>query len=220
MTVALFKVLVDGKSCHGGSYTYPALGEWTQAKTPMVCCSGYHLTTSPLRWWKSRATLYLAEGDGPISCEGDKASFSRVRLIEEVTRDWPYLGMFPDVRAFLAASERSMNPGAGIFWANLSRANLSRANLYEANLYEANLSRADLSRANLSRANLSRADLSGANLSRANLSRADLSGADLSWANLYEANLYEANLSRADLSGATCSAAVDWWKLVDGKHTR
>ena len=215
MTVALFKVLVDGKSCHGGSYTYPALGEWTQAKTPMVCCSGYHLTTSPLRWWKSRATLYLAEGDGPISCEGDKASFSRVRLIEEVTRDWPYLGMFPDVRAFLAASERSMNPGAGIFWANLSWANLYEANLYEANLSRADLSRANLYEANLYEANLSRADLSGADLSWANLYEANLSGA-----NLYEANLYEANLSRADLSGATGSAAVDGWKLVDGKHTR
>ncbi len=240
VTVALFKVLVDGKSCHGGSYTYPALGEWTPAKTPMVCYSGYHLTTSPLRWWKSRTTLYLAEGDGPISCEGDKASFSRVRLIEEVTRDWPYLGMFPDVRAFLAASERSTNPGADLSWANLSGANLSRANLsganlsganlYKANLSEANLSWANLSEADLSGADLSRANLSGANLYWANLSRANLSEADLSRANLSEANLYEANLSEAnlyeanlywaDLSGATGSAAVDGWKLVDGKHTR
>lgn len=51
-----YKVLVDGRSCHGGNMTYPQIGE----KTPTidgvrVCLRGYHLTSDPIRWWAPRA---------------------------------------------------------------------------------------------------------------------------------------------------------------------
>lgn len=39
----LFKVLVDGKPCHGGMGKYPKVGEWTDSKCPLCCTSGWHL---------------------------------------------------------------------------------------------------------------------------------------------------------------------------------
>jgi hypothetical protein len=223
---ALFKVLVAGKSCHGGDFTYK-LGKWTPKVKPNCCHSGYHLTSDPLPWWKPGAELYLAEGRGPLhSDSSDKAAFAEARITFRLSLDWSLACMFPRVRAFLAASLRSVDPKADISRADLYGANLSRANLYGANLSRADLSRAnlsgadlsgaDLSGANLSRANLSGADLSGADLSGANLSRANLYGANLSGANLSRANLYGANLSRADLSGADLSRAYRPTNPPDG----
>jgi hypothetical protein len=165
-TALLFKVLVDGAPCHGGDGKYPPLKKWTPVVNKPSCChQGYHLTSDPLRWWKPKAALWLAEGRGPLHGDGsDKAAFAQVRLIEEITTDWPLLVMFPRLRAFLAATARSNDPNA-------------------------NLSGADLIGADLSGADLSGADLSGANLIGANLSYANLSGADLSGANLIGANL-------------------------------
>ena len=173
-TPLLFKVLVDGAPCHGGDGKYPPPKKWTPiVEEPECCHHGYHLTSDPLRWWKPRAALWLAEGRGPLHGDGsDKAAFAQVRLIEEVTGHWPPLEMFPRVRAFLAATTRSVDPKADIGWANLRGANLCRANLSGADLCGANLCGADLSRANLCGANLCRADLSGADLSRADLSGA------------------------------------------------
>ena len=206
--IALFKVLVDGKACHGGSGEYPPVGEWTEAVDPKCCESGWHLTSDPLRWWLPKSTLWLCEAELPIDGDNsDKAAFRRVRRICEITREWPYLPMFPRVRCFLAASMRSMDANADIAWANLSGANLSGANLRGANLSRANLRGANLSRANLRGANLSGANLSGANLSGANLSRVNLSGANLSRVNLSRADLSRVNLSGADLRGANLSRA-------------
>ena len=178
----LFKVLKDGKSCHGGKYKYPPPGKWTRKiakKRCKLCAEGYHLTSEPLRWYVKGGEVWTAEGDGLVAGDNaDKAVFQRVRLVERVTDDWPYLCMFPRVKAFL-----------------------------EMDKERANLSGADLSGANLSGAYLSRANLSGANLSGANLSGANLSGANLYGAYLYGAYLYGANLSRADLSGADLSGA-------------
>jgi hypothetical protein len=164
----LFKVLVDDKPCHGGTGTFPPVGKWTKKEEPDCCTNGWHLTSDPLRWWKPKATLWLCEAKLPLDGDGsDKAAFSRVRRIMEVTHVWPYLPMFPRIRCFLAASERSRNVKADIAWADLSWANLSGADLSGANLSWANLSGADLSWANLSGADLSWANLSGANLSGA-----------------------------------------------------
>ena len=154
--VALFKVLVDGKPCHGGdgAFEYPAAGKPTpEVDAPRCCDSGYHLTSDPLRWWKPKAQLWLATV--PDECEmngdgSDKAAFSQVILLERVTREWAYAPMFPRVRAFLAASERSADKDADVAWATLSWANLSGANLSRANLSGATLSWANLSGANLS----------------------------------------------------------------------
>ena len=188
--VLLFKVLVDRKPCYGGvpvegDARYPKVGEWTQQKTPRCCESGWHLTTDPLRWWQPKATLWLAEGRGLISGDGgDKAAFSSVRLVQQVTRRWRYLCCFPRLRAFLAASQRSRNSKADLTWADLTGANLARADLVGADL-----ARANLTGANLAEANLAEANLAGANVAAANLAWADLTGANLTGANLVGANL-------------------------------
>jgi hypothetical protein len=154
MKPLLFKVLIDGKPCHGGNGEYPPKGKWTKRVAPQICDSGWHLTSDPLRWWKPGAELFFAEPRGVYSYDGsDKAAFPSVRILGRVTPKWRYLQMFPRIRAFLAASVRHKEPTADISWANLSEANLSEANLSGANLSEANLSGADLSGANLSEAN-------------------------------------------------------------------
>ena len=210
LVIPFFKVLVDNKSCHGGDYDYPIIGKWTpKIKDIKICESGYHLTTDPLRWWKPKSKLYLAEGKSLVNSqvEQDKSCFEQVRLLEEVTKGWKYLKFFPILQCFLAACERSIDKKADISWANLSKANLSKANLSSANLSSANLSSAILSSADLSSAILSSADLSYDNLSYANLSKANLSKANLSKANLSKANLSKANLRNANLSSAILSYA-------------
>ena len=220
----LFKVLgADGKPLHGGTGDWPLptvnrAGRWLQVAGNLACCvNGLHLTSDPLRWWRQRARVFVAEAK-PLELHGDysdKAAFRRVRLLYEVTADWPLLVMFPRIRAFLAASGNLSGAnlsdadlrGADLSGANLSDADLSGANLSDAYLSDANLSDANLSGADLSGANLSGANLSDANLSDANLSGADLSGANLSDANLSGADLSDANLSGADLSGANLSDA-------------
>ena len=133
--VPLFKILIDGKSCHGGNAEYPPIGEWTEPIEPYCCSTGWHLTSDPLRWWKPKSTLWLCEGELPIHGDGeDKAAFHRVRRIIEVTHAWPYLPMFPRIRCFLFASARSIDKDANLSGANLSRADLSGANLSGANL--------------------------------------------------------------------------------------
>src|SRR5205807_1292727 len=86
----------------------------------------------PIRWWKRGARLFVAEGGGAISFDGnsDKAAFESARLLVEVTADWKYLPMFPDCVAFLLASGQK-------FRANLSMADLSGANLSMADLESA-----------------------------------------------------------------------------------
>ena len=131
----LFKVLVEGKPCNGGRGEYPPVGVWSETIQPQCCRAGWHLTSDPLRWWRPRATLWLAEGQIPMHGDGsDKAAFSRVRLIEPITKDWEYLIMFPRIRCFLAASARSFDADADIAWAKLTGADLTGADLTGADL--------------------------------------------------------------------------------------
>jgi len=179
----LFKVLVNGRSCHGGDAQYPLPGQWTLPLNPSCCKSGWHLTSDPLRWWVPQATLWLAEGDGLLDGDGsDKAAFERVRLVEQITRDWKYLPMFPRVRAFLIASMRSKDANSDISWADLAGASLANANLVRANLANANLAGASLDGAYLAGANLVNANLLGASLDGAYLAGASLDGAYLAGA--------------------------------------
>ncbi len=224
----MFKVLVNHRSCHGGSFRYPPIGVWTpRIRETDLCRRGYHLTSDPLGWWLPRAELWVADARAASAISGGKGVFTQVRLVRRITDKTPNLAMFPRLLAFIVASARSDDPNYPLGWANLSRANLSGANLFRANLsgadlFGANLSRANLSGANLSETdlsgaslsgadlsgtNLSETDLSGASLSGASLSRANLSGADLSGANLSKTDLFWANLSRANLSGANLSGA-------------
>jgi uncharacterized protein YjbI with pentapeptide repeats len=217
--MTLFKVTdSEGHATNGGApaFAYPLPGKrpgaWTPAvEKPVACSRGYHLTTHPLNYGGLRegSRIFLAEHRGAVHVQGDKAAFESVRLVAEVTPEWPLLRMYPEALACLMTRWRCENGPDAQWpaWADLSGANLSGANLSWADLSGANLSGADLSRADLSGANLSRADLSGANLSWADLSGANLSGANLSWADLSGANLIGADLSGANLSRANLSRA-------------
>jgi uncharacterized protein YjbI with pentapeptide repeats len=237
--MTLFKVTdADGHATNGGkpTFAYPLPGKrpgaWTPAvEKPVACSRGYHLTTHPLNYGGLRegSRIFLAEHRGAVHVQGDKGAFESVRLVAEVTPEWPLLRMYTEALVCLMTRWRRENgpdaqwpawanlSGANLSGANLSGANLSGANLRGANLIGAylswaNLSGANLIGANLIVANLIGADLIGANLSGAYLRGADLSGANLSgaylsWANLIGANLSGANLSGANLRGADLSGA-------------
>lgn len=101
----LYKVIVDNRSVHGGSFDWtPYLptedgegdggytpGAWTPViDRPHVCAAGYHLTTEPFTTWAAPGmTVYLAKGRGEYSADGrdtlritgNKIAFSQVSLI-------------------------------------------------------------------------------------------------------------------------------------------
>lgn len=90
----LYKVLVNGKSCHGGDLewslpTQNADGTWTPGAWHevegeiVVCENGLHLTTQPYaRWMEWNATVYEAEGAGDSdSDDDDKIAYRRARLL-------------------------------------------------------------------------------------------------------------------------------------------
>ncbi len=87
-----FKVLENGRSCHGGSLEWSLPngkpGEWHEVKGPVISCSnGLHLTTKPILWWRSGSTLYEAEYEGDTSVMEDKIAVRRCRLLREVSWD-------------------------------------------------------------------------------------------------------------------------------------
>ena len=223
-----FKVYVDGKSPYTKT-SMPKIGKWTKKTEPIMCLSGWHVTTRPDLYrndkWKN-IQIYLVEGKGKMKINGDKISFESIRLIKEITPDWEYLDVFPYVKAVVVSKWKMLHKdellpswadlsfsnlsnaylsNADLSFSNLSNAYLSNADLSNADLSFSNLSNAYLSNADLSFSNLSNADLSCANLSNADLSNAYLSNADLSFSNLSNADLSFSNLSNADLSNADLS---------------
>lgn len=86
-----YKVLVEGRSCHGGDLAWSLPqddqpGEWHEVAGRIeVCHNGLHLTTAPLNWMAPEGRVYLAEGDGASDTDGDKAAFARARLLRELT---------------------------------------------------------------------------------------------------------------------------------------
>jgi Pentapeptide repeats (8 copies) len=199
----LFKVLsAEGEACHGGNGKWPLPkgkrpGAWHEVKgAPKVCLRGLHLVTEPLAWWKEGARLFEAEPDltQPASFDGShKAAFSRARLIREVTPDWPLLGMFPNVRVFLAQTLKSNGDEEG------------------AKKLLANLAGANLAGANLARAYLARAYLAGAYLARAPTSHAPTSHAPTSQAPTSHAPTSQAPTDRRTTSLAGLPTSLDCW---------
>lgn len=69
-----YKVLRNGKSCHGGSGVSWSLpvdatpGEWHVYDRPVeLCAAGFHVTTNPSKWWIDGCTVFEADvGDGEI----------------------------------------------------------------------------------------------------------------------------------------------------------
>ena len=93
----LYKVLVGGKSCHGGDFTWslpretePGVwepGEWHEvAGAPELCTHGFHLTTEPAKWGKVGLEVYEVEADGigEASESSAKVVVKRVRLLRRI----------------------------------------------------------------------------------------------------------------------------------------
>jgi hypothetical protein len=90
----IYKVLVDGRSCHGGSLAWSLPrdgqpGDWHEVANPTLCERGLHLTDDPARWWRPGCRVYLVEAEGVIgSCDDArdrKIVARRVRLVREAT---------------------------------------------------------------------------------------------------------------------------------------
>ena len=89
-----YKVLVDGKSCHGGDmeWSLPARdesGNWTPGKWHTVkgdleiCDRGLHVTTDITKWLKPGCSAYRCAVKGIGSRRGDKFVVRSVRLLEK-----------------------------------------------------------------------------------------------------------------------------------------
>ncbi len=101
----VFKVLVNGKSCHGGTleWSLPKKnrmgiwrpGSWHEVEGPLSICShGLHLTTKPEEWYKDGCVVYVAEFRGE-SKSGDrqKLCVRAARLREPVkVPTWVFSG--------------------------------------------------------------------------------------------------------------------------------
>ena len=96
MTDTLYKILVDGKSCHGGTLEWSqpkdgAPGDWHRYDGRLkICESGIHLTKDPMSWYKHRARIFEAEADGIAEWQGDKCVARASRLIREVEAPAPW----------------------------------------------------------------------------------------------------------------------------------
>ena len=89
-----YKVLVNGKSCHGGNLVWSlptenAPGDWHSVDGKIILChNGLHLTTDPNHWWIDGCTVYEAEMDGDIGGRDDakaKIVVPKVRLLRAVS---------------------------------------------------------------------------------------------------------------------------------------
>ena len=89
----LYKILVGGRSCHGGDLTWslPVEGKpgaWHEVETVEICQSGLHLTDDPASWWKPGCQIFEAEAEGvegDVSAGDRKVVAKRARLLREVT---------------------------------------------------------------------------------------------------------------------------------------
>jgi hypothetical protein len=92
-TQTLYKVLVGGQSCHGGSLKWSlpqraedgsyTPGDWHRVSGDLTICErGIHLTTAPYQsWWRWDAELYEAEAEGIAAWDGDKCVCRAARLL-------------------------------------------------------------------------------------------------------------------------------------------
>jgi hypothetical protein len=93
-----YKVLVDGKSCHGGEFKWnlPVKqedgsyipGEWHTFEGEIkLCQSGFHLTDNPLSWHRPYSQTYICEYDDslPVIKDNiDKIVVQKCRLLHPV----------------------------------------------------------------------------------------------------------------------------------------
>ncbi len=125
--IPMYKVLIDGKSCHGGDmdWSLPTLnddgtytpGEWMRVDGQLVLCDrAIHLTDQPATWYIEGAQCWLAEYRGCTVGEltgtwESKIGVREARLIAPVP--WEDVGVWSDgnhvvrggmVRAYGSAS--------------------------------------------------------------------------------------------------------------------
>ena len=90
----LYKILVDGKSCHNGNlkWSLPTkkngkwiAGNWHTVDGELeICKRGLHLTTKRFNWYKWGCSVYEAETKGKIKWQEDKCVVNSARLLKEV----------------------------------------------------------------------------------------------------------------------------------------
>ena len=96
MEKKLYKVLVNGESCHGGNMVWDLPkqlknGKWKPGKwhkvdgAISVCERGLHLTTDPSQWLVGGCSIYEAEARGIKDWADNKCVCSSARLIKKVT---------------------------------------------------------------------------------------------------------------------------------------
>ena len=95
MNETLYKILVNGRACHGGDFAYSlptekngiwTPGDWhkVEGKTKL-CSNGFHLTDKPGKWMKWGAEMYEVEAKGVGQWDRDDAKCvaSSVRLTKK-----------------------------------------------------------------------------------------------------------------------------------------
>ena len=100
----LYKILVNGKSCHGGDLKWSLpkgekAGKWHTVKGDLkICSKGIHLTNEPFNWYKWGCTLYEAEAKDIIAWEDNKCVCRSARLVKE----FPHPKWWTDVEGWVA----------------------------------------------------------------------------------------------------------------------
>lgn len=133
----LFKVLdKDGRTYRG--YQYDPLPEPGTALPALddaeLCAIGYHAALDPTKWRGAipyeDVRIWLVELGGKVRADNQKVAASDMRWVQELRGEWPYLSLFPAVKAMLAANWRAENAEDPFpDWANLTGANLTGAYL-------------------------------------------------------------------------------------------
>jgi len=93
------KVLLSGRSFHGGKLKWPLPklntdgtyepGAWLPKTKVAICNTGYHLTYAPQEWWSEsqKCVAYVVEyrGKRQVHNRGDKFAVPEVRLLRPLT---------------------------------------------------------------------------------------------------------------------------------------
>ena len=88
-----YKVLLDGKSFHGGGFEWSLPkngkpGKWHSVVGDLrMCLHGFHLTDNPQKWWDRNAKCYEVEYKDALQPNEDKICVRKVRLVKELTHD-------------------------------------------------------------------------------------------------------------------------------------
>lgn len=82
-----YKVLVNGRSCHGGSLQWPMPdgdqpGAWVTVNDDIqICKRGLHATSRPYSWYKAGCTVHPVECGEILDSLDDKIVSNRMRIL-------------------------------------------------------------------------------------------------------------------------------------------